>query len=88
MVGLRRQGGALRLLVDEKLKASDTLLVAGAWRDIHRLQGLSRDFLVLSLPAEVAEVAPAARKAPYALLSLAVMVLLMVSGLVLMCRPH
>ncbi|MFV3092663.1 SLC13 family permease, partial [Pseudomonas sp. GW6] len=45
-------------------------------------QGLSRDFLVLSLPAEVAEVAPAARKAPYALLSLAVMVGLMVSGLV------
>ena len=83
VVGLRRQGQALGgVLVDEKLKASDTLLVAGAWRDIHRLQGLSRDFLVLSLPAEVAEVAPAARKAPYALLSLAVMVLLMVSGLV------
>ena len=83
VVGLRRQGQALEgVLVDEKLKASDTLLVAGAWRDIHRLQGLSRDFLVLSLPAEVAEVAPAARKAPYALLSLALMVLLMVSGLV------
>ena len=83
VVGLRRQGQALEgVLVDEKLKASDTLLVAGAWRDIHRLQGLSRDFLVLSLPAEVAEVAPAARKAPYALLSLAVMVGLMVSGLV------
>jgi di/tricarboxylate transporter len=82
VVGLRRQGQALEgVLVDEKLKASDTLLVAGAWRDIHRLQGLSRDFLVLSLPAEVAEVAPAARKAPYALLSLAVMVGLMVSGL-------
>lgn len=65
VVGLRRQGQALEgVLVDEKLKASDTLLVAGAWRDIHRLQGLSRDFLVLSLPAEVAEVAPAARKAP------------------------
>lgn len=83
VVGVRRQGQALEgVLVDEKLKASDTLLVAGAWRDIHRLQGLSRDFLVLSLPAEVAEVAPAARKAPYALLSLAVMVGLMVSGLV------
>lgn len=82
VVGLRRQGQALEgVLVDDKLKASDTLLVAGAWRDIHRLQGLSRDFLVLSLPAEVAEVAPAARKAPYALFSLAVMVGLMVSGL-------
>lgn len=82
VVGLRRHGEALQgVLVDEKLKPSDTLLVAGNWRDIHRLQGLCRDFLVLSLPAEVDEVAPAARKAPYALLSLAVMVALMLSGL-------
>ncbi|MBT8768184.1 SLC13 family permease [Metapseudomonas boanensis] len=83
VVGLRRHGVALEgVLVDEKLKPSDMLLVAGNWKNIHRLQGLSRDFLVLSLPAEVDEVAPTARKAPYALLSLAVMVGLMVSGLV------
>ncbi|HEY1026002.1 MAG TPA: SLC13 family permease [Pseudomonas sp.] len=83
VVGLRRHGEALEgVLVDERLKASDTLLVAGEWKAIRRLQGLSRDFLVLSLPAEVDEVAPAARKAPYALLSLAVMIVLMVSGVV------
>ncbi|NWL79871.1 SLC13 family permease [Pseudomonas taiwanensis] len=83
VVGLRRHGEALEgVLVDEKLKASDTLLVAGEWKAIHQLQGQSRDFLVLSLPAEVDEVAPSARKAPYALLSLAVMIFLMVSGLV------
>ncbi|WP_342244116.1 SLC13 family permease [Pseudomonas sp. OTU5201] len=83
VVGLRRHGQALEgVLVDEKLKASDTLLVAGEWKCIHQLQGQSRDFLVLSLPAEVNEVAPTARKAPYALLSLAVMIFLMVSGLV------
>ncbi len=83
VVGLRRHGEALEgVLVDEKLKASDTLLVAGEWKAIHQLQGQSRDFLVLSLPAEVDEVAPTARKAPYALLSLAVMIFLMVSGLV------
>jgi di/tricarboxylate transporter len=83
VVGLRRHGEALEgVLVDEKLKASDTLLVAGEWKAIHHLQGQSRDFLVLSLPAEVDEVAPTARKAPYALLSLAVMIFLMVSGLV------
>lgn len=85
VVGLRRHGEALEgVLVEEKLKPSDTLLVAGGWQHIHRLQGQSRDFLVLSLPAEVDEVAPAAAKAPQALLSLAVMVILMVSGLV----PH
>ncbi|RHW19816.1 SLC13 family permease [Pseudomonas jilinensis] len=83
VVGLRRGGQALEgLLVDERLKPADTLLVAGEWKDIKRLHGLSRDFLLLSLPAEVDEVAPAKRKAPYALLCLAVMVMLMVSGLV------
>lgn len=83
VVGLRRHGRPLEgVLVDEKLKGSDTLLVAGEWKDIHRLQAQGRDFLVLSLPAEVDEVAPTAHKAPHALLSLAVMVVLMVSGLV------
>ena len=83
VVGLRRKHEALAgLLVDEKLRPADTLLVAGSWKHIHRLQGRSRDFLVLSLPAEVDDVAPAARQAPFALLALAVMVALMVSGLV------
>ena len=81
VVGLRRNGEALDgLLVDEKLRAGDTLLVAGKWRRIRELQGQSRDFIVLTLPAEVDEVAPAASKAPYALLGLATMVVLMVGG--------
>lgn len=83
VVGLRRHGQALEgVLVDEVLKPSDTLLVAGNWKDIHQLQKQGRDFLVLSLPAEVDEVTPAASKAPFALLSLAVMVALMVTGIV------
>ncbi|EXF46342.1 sodium:sulfate symporter [Pseudomonas sp. BAY1663] len=83
VVGLRRNREALQgLLVDDKLKPADTLLVAGSWKHIHRLQGMSRDFLVLSLPAEVDDVAPAASQAPFALLGLATMVALMVSGLV------
>ena len=45
--------------------------MAGSWKHIHRLQGMSRDFLVLSLPAEVDDVAPAANQAPFALLGLA-----------------
>lgn len=83
VVGLRRNREALQgLLVDEKLKPADTLLVAGSWKHIHRLQGLNRDFLVLSLPAEVDDVAPAANQAPFALLGLAVMIVLMVGGVV------
>lgn len=83
LVGLRRQGEAMAgVLVDEPLKAADSLLVAGEWKYIHRLQQQTRDFVVLGLPAEVDEVAPAIRKAPHALFSLAIMVGLMVSGLV------
>ena len=83
VVGLRRSREALDgVLVDEKLRSGDTLLVAGSWKNIDRLHGLSRDFLVLSLPMEVNEVVPAADRAPYALLSLAVMIGLMVSGIV------
>ena len=83
VVGLRRNGKALPgLLVDEKLKSGDTLLVAGSWKDIDRLHLLNRDFVLLSLPTEIKEVVPAARKAPYALFSLGVMIALMVSGVV------
>lgn len=83
VVGLRRRGEALQgVLVDEQLQQADTLLVAGNWKDIHNLQRQGRDFLVLSLPAEVDEVTPAARKAPHALCCLALMVLLMVTGIV------
>lgn len=83
VIGLRRNQQALDgLLVDEKLQAGDTLLVAGNWQHIRKLQGHSRDFLVLSLPAEVDDVAPALSQAPHALFSLAVMVMLMVTGLV------
>ena len=83
VIGLRRNQQALDgLLVDEKLQAGDTLLVAGNWQHIRKLQGHSRDFLVLSLPAEVDDVAPTLSQAPHALFSLAVMVMLMVTGLV------
>lgn len=83
VIGLRRQQKALHgLLVDEELKAGDTLLVSGNWSDIRRLQGHSRDFLVLTLPAEVEDVAPALSQAPYAILSLMVMIALMVTGVV------
>lgn len=83
VVGLRRNRQALETpLLEEKLKLGDTLLVIGTWKAIRQLQGRSRDFIVLSLPAEVDEVAPAASQAPFALFSLAVMVVLMVTGVV------
>lgn len=83
VVGLRREQAAIEeQLVDEKLRLGDTLLVVGPWKAVRQLQSQPKDFLVLSLPAEIDQVAPARTRAPQALLSLAVMVGLMVSGAV------
>jgi Di- and tricarboxylate transporters len=83
VIGLRRgntpQDGEIQ---SEKLRAGDTLLVVGSWDAVRRLQFRPDDFLVLSLPAEIDQVAPAQSQAPFALLSLAVMVVLMVTGVV------
>ena len=83
VVGLRRDQAAIEeQLVEEKLRLGDTLLVVGPWKAVRQLQSKPKDFLVLSLPAEIDLVAPARTRAPQALLSLAVMVGLMVSGAV------
>ncbi len=83
VVGLRRKGEAIvEDFLNEKLRFGDTLLVAGTWKAIRVLQTQSHDFIVLSLPAEIDEAAPAAQQAPFALLSLAVAVGLMISGVV------
>ncbi len=84
VVGLRRGKTArkpynLRQVV---LKIGDTLLLAGPWRTIRQLQKDSHDLVVLNLPREFAEVLPAASKAPYAVLTLAVVVALMATGIV------
>lgn len=83
VVGLRRGKRAFEgPLLREKFKQGDTLLVIGPWKAIRQLQPETRDFLVLSLPAEVDLVAPASSQAPLALLSAATMVILMVTGIV------
>ncbi len=84
VVGLRRKGRALSAagLIERKLRAGDTLLIAGTWKAIRALTAEAHDFLVLTLPAEIAEAAPAARRAPFALISLALTVVLMIFGIV------
>lgn len=66
----------------EPLATGDTLLVTGRWDAVRRLQTERRDYLVLELPAELDDLAPAAARAPFALLSVAVMIVLMVTGVV------
>ncbi|HRD35624.1 MAG TPA: SLC13 family permease [Rhodocyclaceae bacterium] len=83
VMGLRRNGNPLGdEFPHEKLKMGDTLLIAGTWKSIRLLQTEASDFLVLSLPAEIHDVAPAAHRAPLALLSLAITIGLMIAGAV------
>jgi di/tricarboxylate transporter len=83
VIGLRRDGQALDApFVDARLKVGDTLLVIGAWRDIRRIKSQTRDIILLSVPVEVEEVLPAPGRARYAIACVAVMVVLMISGIV------
>lgn len=81
VIGLRRKREAVTTgILDEKLRAGDTLLVIGRWKSIRELQKQKYDFLVLSLPAEIDQVAYAPGHAVQALCCLAIMVTLMVTG--------
>jgi di/tricarboxylate transporter len=83
VIGLRRGRKVLSQdLLEEKLRVGDTLLVTGFWSDIRRLNSEFADMALLSLPAEMDEVLPAASRAPQAVAILALTVGLMISGLV------
>lgn len=84
IVGLRRGREALapRDLRPRVLKVGDTVLLAGPWKAIRRLRGDGRDLVVLNLPREADEVLPAARRAPHALFTLALVVALMATGVI------
>jgi di/tricarboxylate transporter len=83
VIGLRRGREAqTRGLLNEELRLGDTLLLVGPWKAIRNLKSSSKDLVVLNLPAELEEVLPVAGKAPQALLCLAIVVGLMVSGIV------
>jgi di/tricarboxylate transporter len=83
VIGLRRGTKPLNgSFLEEHLTAGDILLVIGSRRAIRALEAQFHDFLLLTLPAEIDQVAPAINQAPYALLSLGVMVFLMVTGIV------
>jgi di/tricarboxylate transporter len=83
VLAVRRKGEPIEAsLTDLTLRLGDSLLVAGGWQRIGRLREEKKDFIVLSLPREMAEVAPARRKAPYALAIVALMIVAMTFGLV------
>lgn len=80
VVGIRRDGQVLAgKLVNEPLRLGDTLLVVGNWSLISQLYTYNHDFLLLALPAEVDEMAPARSQALHALLALGLMIIMMVT---------
>lgn len=83
VLGFRR-GSAARPYghLDEPLRIGDALLVFGSWKQIDALRYAPYDLILLRLPAERGEVLAAVRRAPQAVAVLALVVVLMVSGLV------
>jgi di/tricarboxylate transporter len=78
VIGLKR---GLKPLSDKvlevPLKVGDTLLVIGRWRAIRSLRSDAEDLIAFNLPSEFYEAAPAARRAPFAVGALLVVVGLM-----------
>ncbi|MGL4551526.1 MAG: SLC13 family permease [Gemmataceae bacterium] len=82
-IGLRRGRAALDGGPQGRpLEVGDTLLVVGPWKAIGRLEPDHSGVLILRLPAEVEDVLPVAGKAPQAVACLALVVVLMISGVV------
>ncbi|MBO1113823.1 SLC13 family permease [Bordetella petrii] len=80
VVGAWRGRKALEQLRGARIHEGDTLLVVGPWKGILSLQADEHDLVSLALPAEAEALAPAPGKAPHALFSLAVVVLLLLTG--------
>jgi di/tricarboxylate transporter len=82
VLGIKRKGQPLTgPLSAVKLAFGDSLLIAGGWQQISLLQTDPKDFLVLSLPVELDEVAPARRQALAALSILLAMIVAMAFNL-------
>ncbi len=84
VVGMRRgvAAHAPHGVRNEELKAGDTLLLAGSWETIRQMRNDTQDLIVLNLPREYDEVLPEANRAPYALLTLLVVIVLMAADIV------
>jgi di/tricarboxylate transporter len=81
VIGLRHgSAGSVDGVLPERLDAGDTLLVVGIWKAISKLRS-DMDLVVFNLPKEFDEIAPAGTRAHFALFSLGLVILLMVSGL-------
>jgi di/tricarboxylate transporter len=83
VLGILRLGKPIKEdLINMVLSFGDSLLVGGGWRQIDLLQAERNDFLVLTIPQEMSEVAPERAMAPWALAIVGGMLALMTFNLV------
>jgi di/tricarboxylate transporter len=69
-------------LLSERVRVGDTLLVVGRWNAIRRVHADRSDLVLLDLPTESDDTLPERHRAPLALAVLALVVVLMGSGVV------
>lgn len=69
-------------VINAEIRAGDVLLVLGVWQQLLTMESKEESFFILNTPQEIRHAVPASEKAPYAFASLAIMVILMVSGIV------
>ena len=82
-LGIQRKGTPFgQATPDSELAFGDVVLVAGGWKNIDLLHVQKKDFVLLTLPAEMQDVAPARSRAPIALLIMLGMLLLLTFGVV------
>ncbi len=83
VIGILRNRKAIsQNVINEKLRVGDMLLLAGSWKAAEALQLHRKSFIVLNVPVEFENKTAVPGRAPYALVSLLVMVGLMISGIV------
>ena len=82
VIGVRRQNTPLSTeFAVTQLAAGDTLLLAGSWEHIRKLES-RRDLVVLETPAEMQEIASNAKKAPIAIGIMLAMLFVMTFGFI------
>lgn len=82
ILGIQRKGRPQgEATPSSQLAFGDVILVAGGWKNIDLLNAQRTDFVSLTLPAEMQEVAPARSRAPIALLVMLGMLVLLTLGL-------
>lgn len=80
VIGLRRgQKSVTEQMLNEVLRVGDTLLITGFWDDLQRANQQHTGLVLINTPREMADILPAASKAPQALVILVLVVLLMMT---------